>query len=90
MKGSKALHGEQCGVASIVTAYLQGQDWKKIRKALADAGAPTAAAELGIEKEEFVSAIVKARSYRDRYTILNEISIDTEKAKKACSETGVC
>ena len=90
MQGSKALHGEQCGVASIVTACLQGQDWMRIRKALKDAGAPATAQELGIEREKFVSAIVKARDFRDRYTILNEISVDAGKAGKACRETGVC
>lgn len=88
--GSKALHGEQCGLAAIVTACLQGQDWMIIRDALKKAGAPITARELGIEKERFVSAIVKARDFRDRYTILNEISVDAGKAEKACRETGVC
>jgi glycerol-1-phosphate dehydrogenase [NAD(P)+] len=88
--GSKALHGEQCGVASIVTAHLQGQGWMRIRDALRDAGAPTTAQELGIEKEKFISAVAKAKDFRDRYTILNEKDVDLEKAKKACRETGVC
>jgi glycerol-1-phosphate dehydrogenase [NAD(P)+] len=87
---SKALHGEQCGVASIVTACLQGQDWWKIREALKKGGAPVTAKELGISRRAFLSAIVKAKNYRDRYTILNEKDVDLEKAEKACRDTGVC
>ncbi|MCX6814971.1 MAG: iron-containing alcohol dehydrogenase [Candidatus Aenigmarchaeota archaeon] len=88
--GSRALHGEQCGVASIVTACLQGQDWWKIRKALKDGGAPTTAKELGVGRQKFLQAIVKARNYRERYTILNEKNVDLKKAEKACKDTGVC
>jgi glycerol-1-phosphate dehydrogenase [NAD(P)+] len=88
--GSKALHGEQCGTASIVTSCLQGQDWMRIKKALRDAGAPTTAKELGIGRVKFIQAVVKARDYRERYTILNEINVDAGKAEKACRDTGVC
>jgi len=90
MQGSKALHGEQCGVASIVTACLQGQDWWKIRDALKKGGAPTTAKELGISRGKFLLAIVKAKRYRERYTILNEKDVDLRKAEKACKDTGVC
>jgi glycerol-1-phosphate dehydrogenase [NAD(P)+] len=89
-EGSKALHGEQCGVASIVTACLQGQDWWKIRDSLTKAGAPTTAKQLGIKGEKFLLAIVKAKDYRDRYTILNEKDVDMRQAEKACRDTGVC
>lgn len=90
MHGSKALHGEQCGVASIVTACLQGQDWWKIRDALKEGGAPTTAKQLGISRQKFLQAVVKARTYRDRYTILNEKEVDLAKAEKACRDTRVC
>jgi len=88
--GSAALHGEQCGTAAIVTACMQGQDWSRIKESLRQAGAPTTAQELGIRRDEFVSAILKAKDFRDRYTILNEINVDAGKAEKACRETGVC
>jgi glycerol-1-phosphate dehydrogenase [NAD(P)+] len=90
MAGSKALHGEQCGVACIVTSCLQGQDWWKIRESLKKAGAPITAKEIGVKRESFLKAIVKARDYRKRYTILNEIDVTPEKAAKACRDTGVC
>ena len=88
--GSKALHGEQCGVASIVTACLQEQDWRRIRDALEKGGAPTTAKQLGVGTEQFISSVVAAKDYRDRRTILNEKNVDAEKARKACRETGVC
>ena len=74
-QGSKALHGEQCGVACIVTAYMQGQDWIRISKALREGGAPVTAKGLGFSEKEFVSAILKARDFRKRYTILNEKNV---------------
>jgi len=89
-QGSKALHGEQCGVASIVTACLQGQDWWRIRDALRKGGAPVTAKQLGVKREKFLLAIVKAKNYRERYTILNEKDVDLKKAEKACRDTGVC
>lgn len=88
--GSKALHGEQCGVASIVTAHLQGQDWRSIRESLRKAGAPVTAREIGVARQNFLEAVVKAKDYRDRYTILNEKDVDMGMAERACRETGVC
>ncbi|MEM7815814.1 MAG: iron-containing alcohol dehydrogenase [Candidatus Aenigmatarchaeota archaeon] len=88
--GSKALRGEQCGVASIVTACLQGQDWWRIRTALKDAGAPVTAKEIGVKRQKFINAVLKAKNYRDRYTILNERDVDAKMVEKACKDTGVC
>ncbi len=88
--GSKALHGEQCGVASIVTACLQGQDWWRIREALKRAGAPVTAKGIGVGRQKFLRAVVKAKDFRDRYTILNEKDVDMRKAERACRDTGVC
>jgi len=38
-----ALHGEQCGVGTIMMAYLHGAEWEMIRDALKKVGAPTTA-----------------------------------------------
>ena len=35
------LHGEKCGIGTILISKLQGQNWKQIVKALKDVGAPT-------------------------------------------------
>ena len=86
----KALHGEQCGVASIMTMYLHGGDWMQIRDALADIGAPTTAMQLGIPREEIVYSMAHATEIRsDRFTILGDNGITEEVAEKVAEATGV-
>lgn len=66
-----ALHGEQCGVGTILMMYLHGGDWKKISDALQVIGAPTTAKELGIEDKYILEALVLSHTIRpERYTIL--------------------
>ncbi len=84
-----ALHGEQCGFGSILTAKLQGQDWNMIRDKLKTIGAPVTVRELGIEKENIIKALLDAKKIRKRYTILDEKPLDREKALELCKVTGV-
>jgi glycerol-1-phosphate dehydrogenase [NAD(P)+] len=66
-----ALHGEQCGVGTIMMMYLHGGNWKEIRDALQKIGAPVTAEELGIEDKYIIEALLHAHSIRpERYTIL--------------------
>ena len=66
-----ALHGEQCGVGAILMAYLQGEDWQRIRDALRTIGCPTNAKELGIPAKYVVRALITAHRIRpERYTVL--------------------
>ena len=44
----KALHGESCGIGTIISMYLHGGDWRGIRTSLKSIGAPTTPAEVGI------------------------------------------
>ena len=84
----RALHGEQCGVGTILAMYLHGGDWESIRDALAAIGAPTTAEELGFSRDEVVRAIVNAKEIRpERYTILTGIT--REAAERAVEATGV-
>ena len=86
----KALHGEQCGVGSIMTMYLHGGDWEKVRDALKEIGAPTTARELGIISEEVIYAMSHAHEIRsDRFTILGDQGISEEVAEKVARATGV-
>lgn len=89
MLGSQALHGEQCGFGSILTAKLQGQDWNMIRDKLKAIGAPVTVRELGIEKENIIKALLDAKKIRKRYTILDKKPLDREKALELCKATGV-
>lgn len=66
-----ALHGEQCGVGTIMMMYLHGGNWQEIRDALKKIGSPTTAEELGIDDKYIVEALLQAHSIRpERYTIL--------------------
>jgi len=84
------LHGEKCGIGSIMMAKLQGQDWKKIIKTLKDVGAPTTAKKIGIKSEMIVEALIIAQELRpERYTILKEIKMTKKVALNLAKITKV-
>lgn len=85
-----ALHGEQCGVGTIIMMYLHGYSPERVRKALKKAGAPTNAEELGIDEDNVVKALAMAKNVRpERYTILNEVRLDERRAKKVARDVDV-
>ena len=85
-----ALHGEQCGVGSIMTAKLHGLNWESIRDSLKTIGAPSTADELGISDKEIIQALMIAKSIRPgRYTILNTVNMDERLAVDLAESTGV-
>lgn len=87
---NKAMHGEQCGVGTIMMAYLSKMDWKDVRTTLQKAGAPTTAEELGVENESVVEALMRACTIRpERYTILEEKRMSHDSAEKLAKVTGV-
>lgn len=68
-----AMHGEACGVGTIISMYLHGADWRKIRTALKTIGAPTTPEELGIPDEIVIEAVMRAHEIRpERYTIFDD------------------
>ena len=68
----KGLHGEKCGIGAIITMYLHGGDWRGIRDSLRKIGAPTTPAEIGVDDETAVEALLAARTIRpERFTILD-------------------
>lgn len=85
-----ALHGEQCGVGTIMMMYLHGGDWQRIRDALRGLGAPTTAKEMNISPEEVIEALVQAHKVRpDRYTILGDRGLTYEAAERLAAVTEV-
>jgi glycerol-1-phosphate dehydrogenase [NAD(P)+] len=87
---NSAMHGEQCGVGTILMAYLYGLDWRRIRDKLKSLGAPTTAKELDAKPSSIVQALVKAREVRpERYTILQEKMLDENSARKVAETTDV-
>jgi glycerol-1-phosphate dehydrogenase [NAD(P)+] len=85
-----ALHGEQCGVGTIMMMYLHGGDWKFIRDTLKIIKAPTTAREMGIEPEYIIEALRIAHTIRkERYTILGDRGLTEEAAESLAEKTGV-
>lgn len=68
----KVLHGEACGIGTIMVMYLHGGDWRAIKAALRAIGAPTTPRDVGIDDETAVEALLAARTIRpERFTILD-------------------
>lgn len=87
---SRSLHGEKCGVGTIMMMYMHGGDWQSIKAVLAKMGAPTTARELGVSREELIEALTIAHTIRpDRYTILGESGISRKAAEDLATITGV-
>lgn len=85
-----ALHGEQCGVGTIMMAKLHGLRWRKIRSVLATIGAPTDAEGIAATPEQIIRALLMAPEVRpSRYTILNEVRLDEVAAARLAMSTGV-
>ena len=84
------LHGEKCGIGTIMIAKLQGQDWEKIIKTLKSVGAPTTAKEIGLKSKTLAKALTIAQSLRpERYTILKEVDMTEKKAITLAKNTRV-
>jgi glycerol-1-phosphate dehydrogenase [NAD(P)+] len=89
-KHKRPLHGEQCGVGSIMMVYLHGGDWKTIRDSLKKIGAPVTSEELGVSKKKIVEALVRCQEIRpERYTILGETGLTEDAAFRVAKTTGV-
>jgi glycerol-1-phosphate dehydrogenase [NAD(P)+] len=85
-----ALHGEQCGMGTIMMMYLHGGDWESIRGALKTIGAPTCAKDAELTNEEVIQALVTAHDIRpERYTILGYRGLTIEAAEALAKNTMV-
>jgi glycerol-1-phosphate dehydrogenase [NAD(P)+] len=85
-----AMHGEQCGVGSVLSAYLYRSNWQRIKRTLKQIGAPTTAKELGVKDEDIVKALELASKIRpERYTILHKLNLSYEACAAAAKETGI-
>lgn len=85
-----ALHGEKCGVGTIMMMYLHGGNWKEVKEVLLRVGAPTTAKQLGVRDEQIIEALTKAHTIRpDRFTILGDKGIARQAAEDLARITGV-
>lgn len=84
------LHGEKCGLGSIMISKLQGEDWEEVSETLHNVGAPTNAKKIGINSKMLVKALTMAKNLRpERYTILNEVKMTEKVALKLAESTNV-
>lgn len=85
-----ALHGEQCGIGSIMMMYLHGGNWEKLRDSLEIIGAPIDISDLELTREDIIQALVKAHDIKpERYTILGYHGLTEEAAETLAEKTGV-
>ena len=85
-----ALHGEQCGIGTIMMMYLHGGNWKAIKDALEAVNAPTTAAEIGVCDDDIIEALMMAHKIRpERYTILGDNGICRDAAYELAYKTEV-
>jgi glycerol-1-phosphate dehydrogenase [NAD(P)+] len=87
---NSSMHGERCGVGTIMMAYLHKANWSLVKATLQKLGAPTSASELGVSKEQIVRALELAASLRpERYTILNKLNLNRQAYERVAEATGV-
>jgi glycerol-1-phosphate dehydrogenase [NAD(P)+] len=90
IKPNHAMHGEQCGVGTIIMAYLHRANWRRIKDTLQKLGAPTHACALSVEKEDVIKALEMAATIRpERYTILKKLKLNREFCEKIAKITEV-
>jgi glycerol-1-phosphate dehydrogenase [NAD(P)+] len=85
-----AMHGEQCGVGTVLAAYLHRTNWMRIKRTLKQIGAPTTASDLNVKDKDLVKALELAATIRpERYTILQKLNLNREACEKVAKITGV-
>jgi len=85
-----SMHGEQVAMGSLVSMYLQGGDWIKLKETYKKIGVQTKASEYGISDDIAIKALSIAHRLRpQRYTILGETDLSTRVAEKALKITGI-
>ncbi len=86
---SGALHGEQVALGTLAAMHLQGKKWQRMQGVMEDFGLPVTAKAAGIPDELVVEALHKAKSVRERFTILNLHDMTKEKCESVLEEAGI-
>jgi glycerol-1-phosphate dehydrogenase [NAD(P)+] len=80
-----AGHGELAGVGALFSFFLREDEGRfaQVLACLRRHGLPTTPAELGVDAEQFLAALMYAPSTRpDRYTILEYLALDREAMRR--------
>lgn len=90
VSGNHSMHGERCGVGTIMMANLQKTKWNHVRTTLEKIGAPTTASGLNVTKENVLKALEMAATIRpERYTILNKLNLSVQDRERVTKVTGI-
>ncbi len=90
IRKGNGLHGELCGIGTIISMYLHGGDWSLVKDTLKNIGAPVKLDQVGLNEEDAIQALMMAHKIRpDRYTILGENGLSENAAREALKITGV-
>ena len=85
----KGIHGEQVGLGTIISAYIQNRDWRLVRDLLEKVGAPVTADDLGLTRDEIIKALQVAPQMRNWYTILGTRGLTEGKAERLLRYVGI-
>ena len=84
------LHGEKCGIGTIMMAKLHNLDWEKISDKLDKINAPNTAKKIGLSEDTIIKALVMGYKLRpERYTILHKVKLDNQSARKLARDTNI-
>lgn len=75
-------HGIQCAIGALLSAEMRGMDYGKMKSKMKELGIPTSLSETSITVDEAFEAWEEAGDIRDRYTVLDVKSCDTERLFK--------
>ena len=90
LDSENGLHGEKCGIGTIMMAKLHNLDWEKISDKLDKINAPNTAKKIGLSEDTIIKALVMGYKLRpDRYTILHKVKLDNKSARKLARDTNI-
>lgn len=90
IRKGNGLHGELCGIGTIISMYLHGGDWILVRETLRKIGAPVKIDQVGLNEDDAIQALMMAHKIRpERYTILGENGLSESAAREALRITEV-
>ena len=59
--GPEPLHGELVALGTILMSYIQGRNYREVQALVKKLGLPTSLSEIGITKEQTVTAMVNSK-----------------------------
>ena len=90
LEPKNGLHGEKCGIGTIMMAKLHNLDWGKISDKLDKINAPNTAKKIGLSEDTIIKALVMGHTLRpERYTILHKVKLDNKAARKLARDTNI-